>query len=77
MLTAENEMECCLNSTSQTGEHNNMSNVCVCVPFLVIFVVAIILLSFLLFAGYPQLQQGIYRLKSTLQVKISETLVFE
>ena len=53
MLTAENEMECCLNSTSQTGEHKNMSNACVCVPFPVIFVVSIILFSFLLFAGYP------------------------
>ena len=49
MLTAENEMECCLKSTSQTGEHINLSNVFVCVPLPVIFVVAIILLSFLLF----------------------------
>ena len=46
MLIGENEIDCCLNSTTQTGEHTNISNVFVCVPFPVIFVVAIILLSF-------------------------------
>ena len=49
MLTAENEMDCCLNSPTQTVEHSDSLNVCVCVPLPVIFVVAIILLSFLHF----------------------------
>ena len=46
MLTAENEMDCCLNSPTQTGLHTNLSNAVVCVPLPVIFVVAIILQSF-------------------------------
>ena len=31
MLTAENEMDCCLNSPTQTGEHSDSSNNDVCV----------------------------------------------
>ena len=46
MLTAENEMDCCLNSPTQTVEHSDSLYVCVCVPLPVIFVVAIILLLF-------------------------------
>ena len=42
MLTAESEMDCCLNSLTQTEEHSDASNACVCVPLPVIFVVAII-----------------------------------
>ena len=49
MLTAENEMNFCFNSPTRTGEHDNISDVCVYVPLPVIFVVAIILLSFPLF----------------------------
>ena len=45
MLTAENEMDCFLNSPIQTGGHSNLSNVFDCVPVPVIFVVAIFLLS--------------------------------
>ena len=46
VLTAENEMDCFLNSATQTGEHSDASNVCRCVPLPVIFVVAINLLFF-------------------------------
>ena len=46
MLTAENEMDCSLKSPTQSGEDTNISNVFVCVAFPVIFIVAIILLSF-------------------------------
>ena len=43
MLTAENEMDCVLNSPTQKGEHSDPSNVFVGVPIPVIFVLAIIL----------------------------------
>ena len=49
MLTTENEMDCCLKSPNQSGEHSDSSNVFVCVPLPVRFVIAIILLSFPLF----------------------------
>ena len=38
MLTAENEMDCCLKSPNQIGEHSDSSNVCVCVPLSIRFV---------------------------------------
>ena len=49
MWTAENEMDCCLNSVAQTWEHSDPSNFFVCVSSPVILVVAIILLSFPLY----------------------------
>ena len=52
VLTAENEMDCFLNSPTQTGEQSDASNVCRCVPLPVIFVVAINLLSFPLLCGF-------------------------
>ena len=52
MLIAENEMDCCLNSSTQTEEHSDSSNVCAFVPLPVIFVVAFILLSFPLFSAF-------------------------
>ena len=67
MLTAESEMDCCLNSATQTEEHSGSSNACVCVPLSVMFVVAIILLSLSLVTT----ERGIFRLNSTLQVKIN------
>ena len=48
MLTAENEMDCCLNSPTQTGERSDSSNNGVCVSFPVIFFVSIILQSLFL-----------------------------
>ena len=42
MFIAENEMDCCFNSPTQYGEHSNPSNVFVCVPLPVIFVVVAI-----------------------------------
>ena len=53
MLTAENEMDFCLYSPNQTGEHSNLSNVFLCVPLSVIFVVAIICCLVHSLAGYP------------------------
>ena len=44
MLTAEFEMDCCLKSLNQSGEHSDYLNISVCVPLWVRFVVAIILL---------------------------------
>ena len=46
MLTAENDIDCCLNSPAQTEEHSDSSNVCVCVLLSDRFVVVIILPSF-------------------------------
>ena len=66
MLTAESETDCCLNSPTQTKEHSDPSNVSVCVSFPVIFVIAVILLSFYPFVRYPQLQRGIFCFNSTL-----------
>ena len=72
MLTAENEMDCFLNSPIQTGGHSNLSNVFDCVPVPVIFVerhypaVASTLLRVIL-----SYKQGIFRLNSNLRVKIS------
>ena len=48
MLTAENVMDCCFNSPTQTGEHCHPSKSFVCEPLPVIFVVAIIVVSILL-----------------------------
>ena len=42
MFIAENEMDCCFNSPTQYGEHSDPSNVFVCVPLPVIFVVVTI-----------------------------------
>ena len=70
MLAAENETDCCLNSVTRIEKHSGPSNVFVCVSFPVIFVVAIILLSFYPFVRYPYLQRVIFGLNSTLKVKI-------
>ena len=50
MLTAENEMDCCFNSPTQTGEHCQplKKKKFVCEPLPVIFVVSIIVVSTLL-----------------------------
>ena len=53
MLTAENEMDCCLTSPTKTEEHSDPSNIFVCVPLPDIFVVAVILVSFYPFVRYP------------------------
>lgn len=58
MLIAENEMDCCFNSPTQTGEHNNLSYVFVCVPLPVIFVVIAII-------GVSALLQVILKLSIT------------
>ena len=58
MLTAENEMDCFLNSPTQTGEYSDPSIVFVCVPLPVIFVVIAII-------GVSALLQVILKLSIT------------